>query len=225
MSAPPFVVVSDFDGTITTSDLVVDLTTRVDEANRATVEQINRRELSLREGLAELFSRLPSADRQHYEEYLRHLARFRSGFHRFSAVLEKSGIPFYIVSNGLDFMLDAVLGSEESGSPRRISNGAHFDGPVITVDWRYPCHDPCPGGCGLCKYQVVAELSEQFAAPVIYIGDGITDINGARRADRVYARSLLAQWLESEHVPYTPFETFDDVLGDLFSIQEAVSHE
>ena len=221
MIRPPFVVVSDFDGTITTIDLVVALTTRVDNANQQTVDRINRRELGLYDGLTELFSRLPSGDRLQYEDYLRHLARFRSGFHRFERALKDAAIPFYIVSNGLDFILDAVLGPEEPHGPRRISNQARFDGPSIAIEWRYPCVAPCPGGCGLCKHQVVAELSLKHNAPVVYIGDGVTDINGARRADRVYARSHLAQWLEAEHVAYRPFETFDDILSDLFLVKEA----
>lgn len=225
MSSPPFVVVSDFDGTITTSDLVVALTTRVNESNRLTVDRINRKELDLRPGLEELFSRLPSRDKKLYEEYLRHLATFRSGYHRFDTVLRESGIPFYIVSNGLDFMLDAVLGIEPVGESRRISNRAVFDGSAITIDWQHPCHKPCPGGCGLCKFDVVGEIKDRYAIPVIYIGDGVTDINGAKRADRVYARAWLAHWLDVDQVPYTPFETFDDILQDLFSVEEVVPGE
>lgn len=221
----PFVVVSDFDGTVTTSDLVVALTTRVYEANRDVVTQVNRRELDLKTGLNTLFSHLPSVDRQLYEEYLRHLARFRSGYHRFCTVLEESRIPFYIVSNGLDFMLDAVLGPESENGPWRISNKAQFDQPSITIDWQYPCQYPCPGGCGLCKYQVVSELRERHAAPVIYIGDGITDLNGAKHADRVYARGLLAQMLEQDRVAYTLFETFDDILSGMFTVTEVTNNE
>lgn len=222
----PFVVISDFDGTITTSDLVVELTTRVDEANREVVNQVNRRELDLHAGLDTMFSRLPSSDRQLYEEYLRHLARFRSGYHRFRTVLDESKIPFYIVSNGLDFMLDAVLGSEpEPTGTRRIANKARFDGDVITIDWQYPCQDPCPGGCGLCKHAVVKELRRRHGAPIVYIGDGITDLNGAKAANRVYARGLLAQLLEEDGRDYTLFETFDDILTDLFTITEVLHHD
>ncbi len=221
----PFVVILDFDGTITTNDLVVALTTRVHDANRDIVNKVNRRELELRTGLNILFSHLPSRDRQLYEEYLRHLARFRSGYHRFSAVLKDSHIPFYIVSNGLDFMLDAVLGSTPEDGPWRICNKARFDQPSITIEWQYPCQDPCPGGCGLCKYQVVTELRERHAAPVVYVGDDITDVNGAKHADRIYARGLLAQMLGQDGVGYTQFDTFDDILSDLFTVTEVINND
>lgn len=214
----PFVVVSDFDGTITTADLVVALTTRVSEVNRDVVERINRRDLDLRDGLSQLFAALPSRDRASYEEYLRHIAQFRSGYHRFRTVLHESGIPFYIVSNGLDFMLDAVLGG--SDETHRISNTALFDEDTIHIAWRYPCAPPCPGGCGLCKHAVITELSAKYQAPVILIGDGITDFNGAQAADRVYARGHLAHLLNDVGRAYVPYDTFDDVLGDLFCIEE-----
>lgn len=221
---PPFVVVSDFDGTVTTLDLVVALTTRVHESNRRVVDEVNARTRDLRSGLTLLFSRLPSGDRALYEDYLRHLARFRSGYHRFAQALEDAEIPFYIVSNGLDFMLDAVLGPTARG-PQRICNRARFDEPSITIEWQYPCQAPCPGGCGLCKHAVVRDLRQRHAAPVVFIGDGVTDVNGAKCADVVYARTHLAQILTADGVPYTPFETFDDILGDLFTVKEGTQYE
>lgn len=222
---PPFIVVSDFDGTITTSDLVAALTTRVCESNRQVVLEITQGQLGLHEGLDLLFSRLPSGDRGLYEEYLRHLARFRSGYHRFRGALTQARIPFYVVSNGLDFMLDAILGQAHDDRSQRICNKAHFDQPGITIEWQYPCADPCPGGCGLCKHAVVSLLRAQHQAPVAYIGDGLTDINGAKNADRVFARSSLARRLQADGIAYTPFETFDDVLEKLFRKEGTLSHE
>ncbi len=223
---PPFIVISDFDGTITTQDLVEALTTRVAEENRDVVNRINRRELDLKTGLNVLFSRLRSQDRPLYEEELRNLARFRSGYQPFRAALTTAKIPFYIVSNGLDFMLEAVINyTAEETTTHCISNKARFDQPHITIEWQYPCTDPCPGGCGLCKHAVVSLLRERHQAPVVYIGDGITDINGAKNADRIYARGTLAQILNNEGLRYTAFDTFYDILGDLFSTEEALDGE
>ncbi|WP_207711448.1 MtnX-like HAD-IB family phosphatase [Sulfobacillus harzensis] len=211
----PFVVVSDFDGTITERDLVVALTTRFNPANQTVVDQINARQLHLKEGLEILFQTLPSADRSTYESFLRNEAIFRTGFHRFERLLEDARIPFYIVSNGLDFMLNAVLG-ENSPHAVRMANQARFDGEVIQIGWQYPCTPPCPGGCGLCKHAVVEELRRRYQAPVVFIGDGVTDFNGALHADTVFARSRLADFLEQAGKPYIPFDSFDDIMTQLF---------
>lgn len=212
----PFVVVSDFDGTITQDDLVVALTCHVNPDNRAIVNRINARELDLTTGLTRLFETLPSERKPEYVTFLREQVSFRAGFHQFQAVLADSRIPFYIVSNGLDFMLEAVLGPIQEGTAHRIVNQARFDGESIRIDWRYPCTPPCPGGCGLCKHAVVRELRAKYQAPVIFVGDGVTDFNGAQAADQVFARSRLAQYLERTGTPYQPFDRFDTVLDGLF---------
>lgn len=211
----PFVVVSDFDGTITQKDLVVALTTHVAPKNQQLITAIQRRDVSLRTGLAELFSTLPSDGKREYESYLHDTARIRPGYYQFEKVLKAASIPFYIVSNGLDFMLDAVL---LDSTTERIVNHANFDTDRITIEWQYPCLPPCPGGCGLCKYQVVDELRQQYGVPIVFIGDGVTDYNGARHADRVFSRGQLSNYLHQENVPYTPFETFDDILESLFVV-------
>ncbi len=221
----PFVVVSDFDGTITAQDLVVALTCHVNPDNRTLVDRINRRDLDLRSGLTALFESLPSENRQDYEAFIQETLTFRPGFHRFQEVLEEARIPFYIVSNGLDFMLDAALGPQETQAAHRIVNHARFDGPSIAIDWRYPCEPPCPGGCGLCKHAVVAELRARYQAPIVFVGDGVTDFNGAKNADWVFARSHLQSHLDDAHIEYTPYESFDDVLNALFVAEREGFHD
>mgnify|MGYP001770672172 CR=1 FL=1 len=217
MTPPPFVVVSDFDGTITDEDLVVALTTFVDPTNVERVRQINQRQLALKPGLAQLFSTLPTNRRDEYEAFCAQTGRIRTGYHAFRHALATQGIPFYLVSNGLDFIIDAVLGPPTAGESR-ITNRAIFDTSVITIDWRYPCEPPCPGGCGLCKHRVIRELKSHYQAPVVLIGDGITDWNGAQVADRVYARSRLSEMMKAQHLPYRPFESFDEVWQDLSEV-------
>lgn len=217
--AAPFVVVSDFDGTITNEDLVVALTTEVNPENRTVIERIQRRDVDLKTGLDLLFGTLKSANKPAYEAYLRETATFRNGFHRFRRLLFESQIPFYIVSNGLDFMLNTVLG-DAAHDHHRMVNQARFDEERIRITWHYPCQPPCPGGCGLCKYAVVNELRERHNAPIAFIGDGVTDYNGALQADRVFARSRLADYLTQAGKPLTPFESFDDVIAELFVLAE-----
>lgn len=50
----------------------------------------------------------------------------------------------------------------------------------------------------------------------IGIGDSFTDCNMARAVDRVFARDVLAEYLEKQKLAYTPFE-------DFYSIAAAIS--
>lgn len=217
---PSFVVVSDFDGTITTQDMLVSLVTWVDPRNIAVVERANRRELDLKTALNHMFSRLPSLNRPQYHQYLSEQVRFRPGYYRWRTALNRGDIPFYIVSNGLDFILDAVLGDVPWPGEFRISNGARFTEPEMRIDWRYPCKNPCPGGCGLCKHRVMREIADRYDCPLVFIGDGVTDVNGAKMADKVYAWDRLASILQQDGVPFVPFDTFDDILSDRFFLEE-----
>jgi 2-hydroxy-3-keto-5-methylthiopentenyl-1-phosphate phosphatase len=45
-------------------------------------------------------------------------------------------------------------------------------------------------------------------APVVYVGDGVSDRCAALAADRVFARDGLARYLEERGVAYEPFEDF-----------------
>jgi len=72
---------------------------------------------------------------------------------------------------------------------------------------------------------VVGELRKQYQAPIVFIGDGVTDLNGALNADLVFARSHLARLFDDMGHAYTPYETFDDVLTELFISHVEVLHD
>jgi 2-hydroxy-3-keto-5-methylthiopentenyl-1-phosphate phosphatase len=50
---------------------------------------------------------------------------------------------------------------------------------------------------------------------VVYVGDGYSDRCAALAAERVFARSGLAAYLDAQGVAFEPFETFFDVAAAL----------
>ena len=48
-------------------------------------------------------------------------------------------------------------------------------------------------------------------APYVFVGDGVSDRCASLAAERVFARSGLAQYLAASGVAYEPFETLHDV--------------
>ncbi len=78
--------------------------------------------------------------------------------------------------------------------------------------WRVIWADetPCPVCGDLCKRRALP--SER---PLVYVGDGYSDRCAAIAADRVFAHRALAEYLDSQHMPYEPFETLDDIAAAL----------
>jgi 2-hydroxy-3-keto-5-methylthiopentenyl-1-phosphate phosphatase len=109
-----------------------------------------------------------------------------SGFHEtIEPILAREGIEVEVIANRLD------------PSP---------DG------WRILWADNalCPECGEFCKRRALPA-----GRPVVYAGDGFSDRCAALAADRVFARSGLANYLDEQGVPYESFETFDDIVAAL----------
>jgi 2-hydroxy-3-keto-5-methylthiopentenyl-1-phosphate phosphatase len=50
---------------------------------------------------------------------------------------------------------------------------------------------------------------------ITYIGDGLSDLEAGRAADYVFATSHLAKLLREEQVPWSYFNSFDDIRNKL----------
>jgi 2-hydroxy-3-keto-5-methylthiopentenyl-1-phosphate phosphatase len=66
-----------------------------------------------------------------------------------------------------------------------------------------------------CKCQYL-QLGEPGLRRV-YIGDGVSDICAAEKADMVYAKADLRRYFERTARTFRSFETFDDIIADEFS--------
>lgn len=201
----------DFDGTITVRDLtniVWDTCLRYDwRAELVPLSErgeINATEM-IRRGYADV-------DRPAGEivELIRPAAGFRDGFHELLEACHRRGWLFEVLSNGMRFYIEALL-------PPSVPIWAYegqFDGR-----WRVEL----PAGVTLdatedFKVKVLEKhRAEDPSRPVVYIGDGRLDFEAARRSDRVFAvdGSTLARLCARNGVPFTPFETFQDVLRAL----------
>ena len=97
-------------------------------------------------------------------------------------------------------------------------NETDFSAEFITVKWPHPCDEHCQNHCGLCKSSLIRKLSDTNDFHIV-IGDSITDLQ-AKQADKVFARDFLITKCEENHIAYTPFGTFHDVLAELKHLLE-----
>lgn len=200
-------VFTDFDGTISTKDIGASLFNyfsgkRNTETVRLWIEQkINSCECLSRECSYITASR---------EEMTAALDRIgvAKGFAEFVALLQAHSIPLHIVSDGLDFYINAFLAKAGFNHLDIHSNKAHFvDGQLCPS---FPYFERGCGFCGTCKGERITTL-RQNGELTIFIGDGFSDRCAIGVADLLFARDDLAKLCLEKSVDYLPFADFLDI--------------
>jgi 2-hydroxy-3-keto-5-methylthiopentenyl-1-phosphate phosphatase len=124
------------------------------------------------------------------------------GFHELAERYEP-----IIVSSGLPQLILPVL--EREGIELEVrSNNAE----VRPDGWRVIFRDEgvCPVCGDKCKRRSLPETR-----PLVFVGDGWSDRCASQAADRVFARTGLADYLDEQGVPFERFETLNDVAAAL----------
>ena len=202
-------VLTDFDDTAAVQNVAELLLNRFGDPTWASVrQQFRDGELDLKE-YQEITFRNILADRPTMQAYVIQHASLRPYFNELRRFCKSHGIPLAVVSQGLDFYISALLKRE-----------GHQDVPVYAVATRfdagrisYQYHHAYPGqeSRGNSK-RFIVEGFRSRGHYVIYAGDGQSDLEAARVADRVFAHRTLARLCDEEGIPYTPFEDFQGVL-------------
>jgi 2-hydroxy-3-keto-5-methylthiopentenyl-1-phosphate phosphatase len=207
------IIFSDFDGTITQVDVTDEILSEFAHPSWREVEQewvrgtIGSRECLQRQmalvdaSRAELNALIDAIPLDpHFREFLRWTRRER--------------IPFYVVSDGFDYIIERVL--RKSGVNGELRNGSHlyasslaFEGRRLVASFPHPPL-PCEHGCATCKEGIIRERRGHHR-PVVFIGDGLSDRFAVAEADVVFAKRQLLAYCEESGVPYRPFTTFADV--------------
>lgn len=212
------IIFCDFDGTITLSDNIVAIMRHFNPPGwEPIVADIVDGRKSIRQGVGEMFALFPSGMKNDITEYVLQTAGIRSGFAELLALCKAKAIPFYVTSGGVDFFLRPLLAPFDIDEDHIYCNSADFGGENIEIVWPHPCDDVCANDCGMCKTRVMRRFPKEEYYRML-IGDSITDFEGAKIADVVFARSHLAVRCRELELPHYEYETFHDVIGVLNTI-------
>jgi 2-hydroxy-3-keto-5-methylthiopentenyl-1-phosphate phosphatase len=205
----PRIVFCDFDGTITAIETFAGMLKQfAPDLSAQLMPKMYTRQLTLREGVRQLLSSIPSA---RYADILAYAADkpIRSGLASFLDFLDDREIPFVIISGGLRGMVETVLNRE--GLKERVAAIAAVE--VDTSGEYLRVFSEFEGASELlAKVQVMANYPAQ---QTIAIGDSVTDINMALSADLVFARDRLIDYMEAENKLYIRWNDFFDVRDSL----------
>jgi len=202
------IIQCDFDGTITRNNLSVllrekyacDGWKRIDSDylnGHLTVEQSNKLQFAL---IKEPEEKLQEFVRQHIE--------LRPGFLEFVRYCRESAIPFVIVSSGLDFYIKPVLAAIGMPALELHCGLTFFSRNGIDVTYYDPEGNVLKQGF---KKRYSTWLKKR-GTNIIYLGDGLSDLEAARQADHVFATGQLLDLLNSQSIACSALSDFHDVL-------------
>jgi 2,3-diketo-5-methylthio-1-phosphopentane phosphatase len=121
-----------------------------------------------------------------------------------------TGSELLIVSDNFAPILKEILRHHNIVAPPTYANALAFaDGHIIPS---FPYRSPTCARCAHCK---AIHFARYVGYRTIYVGDGLSDICPATRADLVFAKDSLADYLRSQGRPYVPFKNLGDVVSSL----------
>ncbi|WP_437930712.1 HAD-IB family phosphatase [Sorangium sp. So ce291] len=205
-------ILSDFDGTITSDDL----TNRIWDAHlrydwrKVLLSPAGGGQLTAIELLQRGYADVERSPVELLDE-LRPHAALRPGFEELLALCARRGWVFHVISHGLPFYIREFL---PPGTPFSCFDAAFDDGR-----WRVSVPEAVPLGPGDdFKIRVLEQLKAATGeTATVYIGDGRLDYPAARRSDRVFAvrGSALDGLCARDGVPRTPFDSFTEICAAL----------
>ncbi len=215
MTPPPAVIYCDFDGTVTQRDVVDMLLERLaDPAWRALEAEWEEGRIGSHECMARQVPLLRGG-----WPAITHVLRdvqLDPTFKPFAAWCATRDIPLYIVSDGMDRVIEFLLA--RAGI---TVNALYANRLVVAADGALSLAFPFPSRApdcrsGVCKCE---RLAASAGVPRVVIGDGRSDFCVAHHADRLFAKSpsALLRYCQAQELPCAAFTDFHD-------IQRALEH-
>ena len=210
-------LVLDFDGTITTRDIGVEIIKNfADPGWEEGLRRWRAGEIGQSQLMEWEFARLPAGRAMEMRQWALREAEVRPGLAGLMELCRANGVKVEVVSNGMSFYVEAVLEREGlSGLPfvAPIPTFNRMDGPVVEFsDGVATCERT-----GLCKCERVLRLRSS-GRKIVFVGDGISDFCVAEEADFVIARSALKKHCADHGIAHSEFQDFDDVRRELASL-------
>jgi len=201
----------DFDGTITEKDASFFLLDAFAQGDwRRLLQEYKEHKISVGEFNTKAFT-MVKADKTTLLKALKDKIKVRAGFHELVNYCLRKGFRLVIVSNGLDFYINAILKDMglENVEWHAAKTACHPEG--MKVQYIGPDGKRLEDGFKEAYIESFLKLGYR----VIYAGNGDSDIAPARYAHYVFATGDLLTYCRGKNLDYKPFKSFIDVVRDL----------
>ncbi len=220
-----YAIFSDFDATITLDDVhYLILDAFADPQWRAIEEDFLHGLIGSQNAIQKQFA-LCHATKLEIDTFLTKNCTLDPDFKQVFTYFHEARTPFFIVSDGLDYIIKRILEINHLPIPPIYANHLQWDSTKSLHQQKiiFPCekqalqdYNPNRGKCGTCKTEIIKNY--QLAHPdtqIYYVGDGETDKCAANYVDLVFPRknTSLHHYCKEKDLPHHPFQTFIDVLN------------
>lgn len=206
-----YVLISDFDGTISKNDFFRHVTQNLlSDEDMEPWERYKAGEITHVKALSLIFSKIKMS-KDKFNEFIDTI-KIEEYFIPTVNLCIKKNIDFYVISAGADYYIKRLLNNLDVYSKvKMIANpscfseeiGLQMQPPSINADY----YD---ANLGVSKKYFVQKLKQEGYF-VIFAGDGTPDIEAAAVADKVFAKDYLITLCENKKLNYTSYTSYADI--------------
>jgi 2-hydroxy-3-keto-5-methylthiopentenyl-1-phosphate phosphatase len=201
----------DFDGTITEEDTSFFLLDTFAQGDwRRVLQEYKEHKISVGEFNTKAFA-MVKADKATLLKALKGKVRVRAGLHELVNYCLRRGFRLVIVSNGLDFYIEATLKDLGLKNIEVHAAQSRFDSQGMEVQYLGPDGKRLEVGFKEAYIESFLNLGYE----VIYMGNGDSDIAPAKYAHHVFATGELLAYCRENNLKCMPFENFTDAVRKL----------
>ena len=209
--AKKILIQCDFDGTLTEKDVSFLLLDAFADGDwRQLLRQYHEGKTSVNYFNTHAFA-MVKADRQTLLQFAEGKVKMRAGVHELMTYCRQRGFRFVIVSNGLDFYIEAVLRDIGIENIEVFAARTQF-GPK-GIEARYIGPDGNQLEDSFKEAYVRLFLDRGYR--LVYVGNGISDISPAKQAHYIFATDGLLDYCKQTNLNCIPFVDLNDVIRGL----------
>ena len=198
----------DFDGTITEEDTSFFLLDAFAQGDwRRLLREYKEHRISVGEFNTKAFA-MVKADKATLLGALKGKIKVRTGFHELVNYCRRRGFRLVIVSNGLDFYIEATLKDIGLENIEVHAAQASFHTEGMKVQYVGPDGKRLADGFKEAYTKSLLKLG----CTVIYMGNGDSDVAPAKYAHHVFATGELLAYCRENNLSYKPFDNFVEVV-------------
>jgi 2-hydroxy-3-keto-5-methylthiopentenyl-1-phosphate phosphatase len=198
----------DFDGTITDRDVSLALLERFASPDwKKLLDEYRKGTIAVDEFISRSFATV-RAPKNVLTHAALESAEIRPGFKRFVAFCGRRGFRLVVVSNGLDFYIEAFLEAHGVDRVEVRAGRTVFSPRGLKISYFGPDGKPLRGDHKLLH--LFDFLAQGYR--LVYVGNGDSDIPAFEYADRAFATGALLRACRSRDVDCIPFADFNDIV-------------
>jgi 2-hydroxy-3-keto-5-methylthiopentenyl-1-phosphate phosphatase len=201
-------VLCDFDGTITHFEVMDKIYQEFASGDCDELAKLWRRgEISTPQEIQGCWATI-HATRQEIEAALDTIP-FDTGFPAVLDYCRRQGYPLAILSDGLQWYIEYILNRHSITGLTVYANQIEFkpSGFELSFPW-YNLETPRRG----VSKPMIIQRYQNSGSRVVFIGDGLSDVEAVQIADKVYAKGRLLDYCYQNNLPVTGFADMTDLL-------------